>query len=180
MTAEPEAAPETNENNRFFRLLNRVSDAGVIAGGCALIAITLIVTYDVIARFIGHPTIWATEISGYLLIAVAVLGAADTLRRNEHFAMTLLVDTLRGQVRRWVSLAAWCVVLLLVAGLVLGIAALIANSARFGLRSYTILQVPLILPQIVLLVGFAILALALAGRVIALVRQLRTHTTRQE
>lgn len=173
MNLEPEPAPEAVERGAVFRLLAAFSAAGVMAGGAALVAITLIVTYDVIARFLGHPTIWANEIAGYLLIAVAVLGAADTLRRNEHFAMTLLVDTFGAVLRRRVALVVWCLVLLLVGGLVFGLVALVGNSLRFGLRSYTILQAPLALPQIALLLGFALLALALAGRVVALVRRLR-------
>ena len=63
-------------------------------------AITVIVTYDVFARFFGHPTDWATEVAGYMVMAVAVLGAAETLRHNEHFAMHLVVDILRPRMRR--------------------------------------------------------------------------------
>jgi TRAP-type C4-dicarboxylate transport system permease small subunit len=173
MNGEPDAAPETSENSRPFALLARLSLAGALAGGAALIATTLIITYDVIVRFMGSPTIWATEISGYLLIAIAVLGAAETLRRNEHFAMTLLADSLKERARRRLALVVWSLVFLLVAGLVSGIVDLIANSLRYNLRSYTIVQAPLALPQIVLLLGFLALTLALAGRVIALVRRLR-------
>lgn len=174
MNLEPEPAPEAEETGRLFKLFGQISTIGVVAGGVGLVAITVIVTYDVVMRFMGHPTIWAAEISGYLLIAVAVLGAADTLRRNEHFSMTLLVDTFRPERRRWLSLVTWSLVFLLVAGLVWGVGALIANSLRFGLKSYTILQAPLAVPQIVLLLGFAVLTVAVAARIIALVRRLRT------
>jgi len=49
--------------------------------------------------------------------------------------------------------------------------ALVANSLRYDLRSYTILQAPLVLPQLVLVLGFAALAAALFGRVVATWRQ---------
>jgi TRAP-type C4-dicarboxylate transport system permease small subunit len=173
MNAEPDAAPENGESSRSFKLLEKLSFAGVLAGGAALVMITLIVTYDVIVRFMGSPTIWATEISGYLLMAVAVLGAAEALRRNEHFAMTLLVDALGTRTRQRVALIVWILVFLLVAGVVSGMVDLIVNSLRYNLRSYTIVQAPLALPQTVLLLGFLALALALVGRVVALVRRLR-------
>jgi TRAP-type C4-dicarboxylate transport system permease small subunit len=173
---EPEAAPEADETGPLFNFFHKISTVGVVAGGVALVAITAIVTYDVVMRFLGHPTIWAAEVSGYLLIAVAVLGAADTLRRNEHFGMTLLIDTFSPERRRWVSLVTWSLVFLLVAGLVWGIVQLIGNSLRFGLRSYTILQAPLALPQIVLLLGFVALTVAVAARLIALVRRIRASS----
>jgi C4-dicarboxylate transporter DctQ subunit len=173
MSGDAEPAPEANETSLFFRLTAAVSTAGVVAGGVALIAITAIVTYDVIVRFAGHPTMWATEVSGYLLIAVAVLGAAETLRRNEHFGMTLLVDTFRPRLRRMVALVVWCWVFMLVCGMMLGVWALVENSLLYGLRSYTIMQIPLVYPQIVLFLGFAALALALFARVMALVRRLK-------
>jgi TRAP-type C4-dicarboxylate transport system permease small subunit len=174
MNLEPEQAPEAEEKGPVFRLLGGISFAGAVAGGVALVAITVIVTYDVFARFLGHPTDWATEVAGYLVIAVAVLGAAETLRHNEHFAMTLVIDALRPRTRRWMSLIAWSLVLLLVAGLSWGLLELMDNSLQYGLRSYTILQAPLILPQTVLFAGFALLVLALIARIVAIVRQMRS------
>lgn len=174
MNLEPEQAPEAQETGLIFRLLGGVSVAGAVAGGIALVAITVIVTYDVFARFFGHPTDWATEVAGYLVMAVAVLGAAETLRHNEHFAMTLVVDTLRPRIRRWVSLIAWSLVLLLVTGLSWGLLQLIDNSLQYGLRSYTILKAPLVFPQAVLFAGFALLVLALIARIVAIVRQMRS------
>ena len=171
MSDDTDAAPEDSENGPFFRLLKWISVAGAAAGGAALIAITLIVAYDVIARFIGYPTLWATEVAGYLLIAVGILGAGEALRRNEHFAMTLLIDAVRPSVRFWMSLVVWGALLLVAAGLVLGSVDLLANSLRFGLRSYTILRFPLAIPQALLLAGFAILTVALLVRVVALLRR---------
>lgn len=169
---EVEPAPETSEHSLFFRLTAAVSAAGEIAGGIALIAITAIVTYDVTVRFLGHPTMWATEVSGYLLIAVAILGAAETLRRNEHFGMTLLVDIFKPRLRRIVGLVVWCWVFLLVCGLVIGVWSLIDNSLQYGLRSYTIMQIPLVYPQVVLFLGFVALAVALFARIMAIVRRM--------
>jgi hypothetical protein len=44
MNLEPEAAPEADETGPLFQFFNRISTAGVIAGGVALVAITVIVT----------------------------------------------------------------------------------------------------------------------------------------
>ena len=175
MNLEPEAAPETAERGPFFRAVAAISRLGAALGGIALIAITVIVTYDVFARVLGHPTDWATEIAGYTVIAVAVLGAAETLRHNEHFAMHLVVDLLQPRTRRRVGLVVWTIVLALVAGLCWGLLGLVENSLQFGLRSSTIVRAPLAVPQLVLLAGFVALLLALVARVVALARRLRAR-----
>jgi TRAP-type C4-dicarboxylate transport system permease small subunit len=170
---EAEDAPELAERGLFFGLVGRISRWGAYLGGATLIVITAIVTYDVFARFLGHPTDWATEVAGYMVIGVAVLGAAETLRHNEHFAMHLVVDLLRPAVRRRVGLAVWFLVTVLVAGLCWGLLALVDNSLQYGLRSSTILGAPLAVPQLVLLLGFLVLLLALVARLVALFRRVR-------
>ncbi len=132
-------------------------------------------TYDVFARFLGHPTDWATEVAGYMVIGVAVLGAAETLRHNEHFAMHLVVDMLRPRTRRRLGLVVWSIVTMLVAGLCWGLLALVDNSLQYGLRSSTIVGAPLAVPQLVLLAGFVALLLALVARVAALVHRIRSR-----
>ncbi|MGD9878887.1 MAG: TRAP transporter small permease [Reyranella sp.] len=173
MNLEPEEAPEVHEQGIFFRLVGTVSRWGAYLGGVTLIAITAIVTYDVFARFLGHPTDWATEVAGYMVIGVAVLGAAETLRHNEHFAMHLVVDLMPPRTRRRVGLAVWCLVTCLIAGLCWGLLALVDNSLQYGLRSSTIVGAPLAVPQLVLLSGFVALLLALLARVVALAHRIR-------
>lgn len=173
MNIEAEEAPEVGEQGFFFKLVGVISRWGAYIGGVTLIAITAIVTYDVFARFLGHPTDWATEVAGYLVIGVALLGAAETLRHSEHFAMRLVVDMLPPRTRRRLGLAVWSLVSLLVAGLCWGLLALVENSLQYGLRSSTIVGAPLAVPQLVLLAGFVMLLLALVARLVALVRRIR-------
>jgi TRAP-type C4-dicarboxylate transport system permease small subunit len=173
VSLEPAEAPEVDEQGLFFRVVSGISRWGAYLGGATLIAITAIVTYDVFARFFGHPTDWATEVAGYMVIGVAVLGAAETLRHNEHFAMHLIVDMLQPRTRRRLGLVTWSLVTALVAGMCWGLLALVDNSLQYGLRSSTIVGAPLALPQLVLLLGFVALLLALLARVVALVNRIR-------
>lgn len=175
MNLETETAPEAAERGLFFRAVAAISRVGAWLGGATLIAITVIVAYDVFARSLGHPTDWATEIAGYMVIAVAVLGAAETLRHNEHFAMHLVVDMLGPRTRRRLGLVVWSLVTALVAGLCWGLLALVENSLNYGLRSSTIVSAPLAVPQLVLLAGFVVLLLALIARVAALIRRIRSR-----
>jgi len=91
VSIEPEEAPEVREQGFFFKLVGGISRWGAYLGGVTLIVITAIVTYDVFARFLGHPTDWATEVAGYMVIGVAVLGAADAAGRAGGRACVLQV-----------------------------------------------------------------------------------------
>ena len=64
VSIEAEEAPEVREQGFFFKLVGGISRWGAYLGGMTLIVITAIVTYDVFARFLGHPTDWATEVAG--------------------------------------------------------------------------------------------------------------------
>lgn len=53
-----------------------------------LFTLTLIVFYDVVLRyFFNSPTIWALEISEYMLVFLAFAGAADIQAKKRHIKM---------------------------------------------------------------------------------------------
>lgn len=134
--------------------------AGALVGGIALWALTLIVAYDVFARYFGHPTIWAMEICSYLLLAVAVAGAGDALRHDAHFAVTILHDLLAPRARTGLELLLTLVLVAFAGGFGWGVWRLLQTSVMLDMRSPTVLQVPLVYTQLLLLVGAVTLVLA--------------------
>ena len=75
-------------------MIRRLADAvlvfGATLGAICIWAIGAIVTYDVILRFLGMPTLWALEFSTYLMIGAATLGSGLAVIRGDHFAVDIL------------------------------------------------------------------------------------------
>lgn len=66
----------------------------------ALIPLTLIVTTDVILRYIfNKPTVWAWDVNVQLLGALAILGAGYTLLRGGHISVDVAVLRLSPRAR---------------------------------------------------------------------------------
>lgn len=156
--------------SRFLQLLIR---GGEWASVLATWAITLIVTFDVVARFLGSPTLWAMEISGYLMLGAAVLAAGETLRRGGHFDVRLFVEMLPPRVQAWLDLFVDLVSTLLVIALTVGAFQLLSQSFRFGFTSPTVLHVPLVYPQAVFLLGIVLLVIAYLARLAERIQALR-------
>lgn len=138
----------------------RLVAVGEALGAASIAAIALVVLYDVTARALGYPTLWALEVSGYLLVGASVLAAGEVLQKDGHFDVRLFVDLLPPRSRAWIDravLAASAVFVVAVAG---GSISLVTQTYEFGFRSPTLLRVPLILPQSVLCAGLLLLSLA--------------------
>ena len=145
--------------NMLAAAIDRLLTAGAWAGSLAIWLIAAIVFYDVVMRFAGRPTLWALEISTYLMIGAAVLASGKAVTENAHFAVRLLPEALppapRGVLDTAVGLA--CLGLL---GLVcFGFFQLASLSIRLDMTSPTLLHIPLWIPQGVTLAGFALMVL---------------------
>ncbi len=153
----------------LLRLLVR---SGEWLGALATWSIAAVVVYDVTARALGHPTLWALEISGYLMVAAAILAAGETLKRDGHFQVRIFVEMLPPRGRAVVDLFVDVVSMLLVGALLYGSVQLLGQSYAFGFTSPTMLHVPLIYPQAVLSLGLALLLLSYLARIAGRLRRL--------
>jgi C4-dicarboxylate transporter, DctQ subunit len=84
-----------------FRWIDYACDFGGIFAAVCLLAVTLIITYEVFMRYLFNaPTTWVQEMSIYLCIAIGFMAAAYALKNNSHFSVTLLVDRMTAKNRR--------------------------------------------------------------------------------
>lgn len=123
---------------------------------CAAIifVMALSVTYEAMSRYLlGRPTIWVTEIVSYMLVGVAFLGAAWTLRLDGHIRMELLSEVGGPVGRRISDLLMFTVVVLVSASLLWTGWNMTVATFTFGWRASTLLATPLWLPQALIPLG---------------------------
>ncbi len=142
-----------------------------LAGGLAAFFIVLIclvvsaqILLNILAR-LGGPSLAYTipsyaDFAGFFLAAASFLGLAYTLRHGAHIRVNLVVQLLAPRPRLWLE------VLTLVGGGVMSgyatwfAASLLGQSWRFGDKSPGIIAIPLWVPQIFMVAGLGLLALA--------------------
>ncbi len=136
-----------------------------------LVVLTLGVTgFSVFRRYIlGRPLTWSDELSGFLVVAIVMLGAAEVLRRGEHVSVDVLTERATGAKRR--ALDIWSTLSVAVVSGVLFVSAwdAVQFSRMIGVYSDGYLEAPLWIPQSFLLAGAGLLFLMAAARCIDLV-----------
>ena len=139
-----------------------------------ILALCAIVLYEIAARYLfGAPTIWAQEISVYLLLACAFFGFAPTMHAGEHIRIDLLVKRLGANARSALELATCLAVAAFAAVAAWGGYETVLQSLRYGRRSLTLLAVPVWIPQLVVPLGMLLLCAAALLRAWQAARELR-------
>lgn len=135
--------------------------AGGIAGAVALIAIGALVLAQVLLRQVGLIIPGGDDLTAYSVAAAAMLPLAYTFRHGAHIRVDLVIGRLDGGPRRVAEIAAL--------GLAAAMAALFAYAAAdtawdsfvFEEVAQGMLAVPIWIPQLALVLGTALFALAL-------------------
>jgi TRAP-type C4-dicarboxylate transport system permease small subunit len=141
-----------------------------IFAALAILAVLVLTAINVTGRYLfTAPLRGAEEMTGFLVVAMVMLGAAEAYRRGDHIRIDLLTERLGPTGARWVDVLSH-----------LAVAAFAANLLRTGLHtvefSYNFeaysagyLEVPMWIPQSALVIGGALLlAMALLKLIEAL------------
>ena len=140
---------------------------GALSTALILAAFALTI-YAVFMRYVMNtPLRWSDDVTGWLLVSLIMLGAAEAYRRNAHISIDLLTGGLGGHVRQMQSVFADLAVLAFAA--VLGLSAWDAVSFSRGFGAYTAgsVEVPLWWVQSPLIAGAALLGLTAIARILA-------------
>ncbi|MFC0266415.1 TRAP transporter small permease [Kushneria aurantia] len=165
-----------------FRL-RKLYDLGAWGAALCMLAICTLVTLQVLARVLdgvlvtlgqsrlGLEISGLSEIAAYLLVGASGLALAYTFVHYAHIRVTLVVSRLPPRVRVWSESICLAIALLLSLVLTWELIVLVRESIEFNDVSSGLLAIPLWIPQTVLIVGVALLAIAIAE---ALIMTLRT------
>jgi TRAP-type C4-dicarboxylate transport system permease small subunit len=142
-----------------FRWANVLSEVAGLLSAAALLAATGIMLHAVMSRYLlGRPTVWQTELSIYLLMFVAFVGAAYGLKHHAHVGVDLLVDRLQDRGRLIVRVITTTLVLLLVCAVAWTAGHEWHEAYEGGWRSPTAWRAPLSVVYAILPIGMVLVA----------------------
>jgi len=87
----------------FDRAVNGVVLSASVIAGLAVLAMTLIVTMDVVLRYAFTPTKWVHEFSTYLMVVLVFMGLAYALKEDAHITVDALTARLPRRVQDWMK-----------------------------------------------------------------------------
>lgn len=147
---------------------------GIACAAAATLSVLLLIIVTIFAVFrryvLGTPVVWTDEIAGYLVVAIAILGSAETLRTNGHIQIDLFTTSLKGPLRKVLQMTSMSLVVALMAALLASAWHTVIFSREFGLYSSGYLQTPMWMPQSLLVIGALSVVLIAVGNVARLLR----------
>ncbi|PXW99402.1 TRAP-type C4-dicarboxylate transport system permease small subunit [Sphaerotilus hippei] len=139
----------------------------------AMIGLLLMVLLSVLGRQVGWNVPGIDAHAGYLMAACGFLALAGTLKRGEHIRVTLLLGTLSGTPRRAFEIGSLGLAALLAALSAFYAGRLVWQSWLFNDISTGNDATPLWIPQLAMVVGTVVLAIAFIDEFILECRGLR-------
>lgn len=134
------------------------------AGVLALVAMMVIVTFDVILRYVfNDPTVWAGEVASFLTIAVVFLGLAQNIRLGDHIRIDVFTNLLSARLQLSLDLIAHAVGIVFAVVLFMGCWVRFDNFWVRQTVSDSPIMIPLWIPMLPVLVGAAAFCLAMVG-----------------
>ncbi|MDA0224620.1 MAG: TRAP transporter small permease [Proteobacteria bacterium] len=163
---------ETNSPSFVARPVCMIAQWATALAALLVLVVLFSVAYSVLLRYgLGTPITWTDELTGYLVVAMVVLGAAGTLLRNEHISVDLLTAQLKPTGRHLVEIwSMLCIALVCAAWLYSGWR-MVRYSYQFGMRSEGYLSTPMWIPHAAFLVGISLLLVAALARLVRLLRR---------
>ncbi|MFN3937118.1 MAG: TRAP transporter small permease [Gemmobacter sp.] len=133
----------------------------------AILAVLVVTAINVAGRYLfAAPLRGAEEATGYMVVAMVMLGAAEAYRRGDHIRIDILTERL-GPRGLWLAdLIGHLAVLAFAAVLLRTGMHTVEFSQRFGAYSPGYLQIPMWIPQSSLIAGGALLTLMAVLRLI--------------
>jgi TRAP-type C4-dicarboxylate transport system permease small subunit len=148
---------------RLRAVVERCNVALGMISGLGVLAMGLILTYEVVCRyFFNAPTIWAQETSTYLYMWTMLAAASYTLQEGKHVHVDLVIERLPRRGRMLLEGVTSVVGAVFCAVVSVQAYQMIAATVSFGKVSATPLRVPLWIPQSALLMGFVLLTFQFA------------------
>lgn len=130
----------------------------------AVVAMTVLVLVQVVLRYVfSVPLVWVEEMTIFLMIWMAFMGAALGVRRGSHIAMTILVDRLPARVARalfvasTIAIIAFCMVVAW-QGVRLALSVAGQRSAALGL--------PMTVPYLIVPLGALLIILLACANIV--------------
>lgn len=160
--------------DRVWRGLDRVLAATGYLAGLLFLGLAFFISYDVVARkwgdVLGVPTTQVTdEVAGYILVLAATWGFAYTLRTDAHVRIDVLLPYMAPPVRAAMDLLAQVLMAVFACMFAWRTWLLVLDSWETGIRSSTYLLTPLWIPQVILSIGFSLLAVTAVFTALAIV-----------
>jgi TRAP-type C4-dicarboxylate transport system permease small subunit len=135
--------------------------AAGVSAGIALVGIFLLVLYQIACRSLGYATTSVDELAAYAYVATTFLGLSASQRARSHIRVSLLLDNLRGRVRKVTEILAGTASIALAGWLAYQLFFFVLDSWQYHEVSQGVIPMQLWIPQSTMCIGAVVFFVAL-------------------
>lgn len=160
---------EAPASTGLVKAIERLSALFGMVSGVLIVIVLALTSIGVFMRYVlDQPIRGIDEATGFLVVAIVMFGAAETLRRGEHIQIDLVTNATRGRTRWLLDLWGYACVLVFSVTFLFTAWRTVAFTWRFGEYSTGYLEMPMWIPQATMLPGAALLGLVAALKIVQL------------
>ncbi len=151
-------------------IIEKLSDTLALLSSFILLAMTLLVTADVVFRyFFNNPLVFAAEVSEFMMAAVIVFGFAHTFQKGEHVRVELFIGGMSQKTRRRLRVFSLVLAVLFLTVFTWQAYNLVVESHSLNQKS-AVMLIPIWAPQIMVIVGAAAFLMVVLAALIRLMK----------
>ena len=152
---------------KISQFLNAISRITGVVSAIIMGVIALIVTYEVIMRYVfRNPTGWTLDFVPYLILWGAFLGGAITLRENRHIKVDLLIRHLSPRKQKILEIFSGGIAIVFCIVLCVKGMEMVTQTKQLGSVDASSLNIPLFIPQLCIPIGAVLLVLEFLKRLV--------------
>lgn len=160
-----------------FTLIEKLSKWSFSITLCAPAVMAGLITYDVFSRTLfNSPSLITDEITGYLLVFVAFMGAAEALRAGRHIGVDLVTSRLQPRTRLALKLFASLVSLAFLVVFWWHAVVMVYKSYERNVTVPSSLLTPVWIPQVFIPIGMTLLILQMVVEIARTGLEIRSGT----
>lgn len=133
-------AGENTLGETIKKSIDRLSGFMGSIAGWAMLLVSVAMVYEVMARYLGKPTTWVVEVSGYSMVFFTFFSAAYGLRVGSHIQVDILILKMNRRTRNVLGIFNYLFILALSLLFLFYSAADLKDALEFGERSSTLLR----------------------------------------
>jgi len=158
--------------DKLLRGIEALSRGGAYLSALSMLVIVGLILVEIVARAVfGVSTMVAAEYSGYLLVALVLLGFAYTIGQGGFIRINLIRARTSENTQRWLDIFAAVFSAAITAYVFYFSLFMVYETWALGMEADTVAETPLWIPQIMVPVGLFMLFLQLLGIIARRVRQ---------
>ncbi|MBP1848824.1 TRAP transporter small permease [Rhizobium halophytocola] len=142
-----------------------------VLAGLSLILIFVLVGGGVLLRMLGMQLAGSDDFAAYGLVAVFFLALGPTYRRNEHIRVGLIIERLAPRAKAPLEIVLTVLATIATAWATWWLGRMVYDSHRFHDVAQGLIAIPLWLPQLTMVIGTAVLLVALVEDLVRFARR---------